>query len=73
MRFDHVTMSHEALLGELTEAERHAFAVHMDHAQTEARSAGVAPPVMLCELIGLAHSAEQAATRRKSASGLTIM
>ena len=73
VKIDHVMMSHETLLGDLTESERHAFAVHMQAAQSEARSAGAASPAMLCELIGLAHSAEQAATRKVSKSGLVLI
>lgn len=51
--------AHEELFGELDAGERRAFAVHMQAAQSEARSAGTSGRA-LQELVCLMHATERA-------------
>jgi hypothetical protein len=65
-RIDSAVATHEAVFHVLTPSEREAFAVHMDAAQSEYRSAG-GSAAMLSELATTAHDAGYAA----SSAGVT--
>lgn len=73
MILDVMATGHESVFGALSKSERHALAVHMEAAQSEARHSGAASAAMLCELTGLADATERAANREISPSGLVMM